>query len=356
MAGKEPARSSDSGLGNAIFIVRARTGELLWKAARGNAAQASRRGFEHPELVNSIPATVVPLRNASGFTYRLYVGDTGGALWRVDLGESERQAGTGSETPWTLRKLAKMGPEPGGPTRAFFHAVDVVRSRDSYGPFDGVVIASGDGSNLRELRGSDYLFYVKDRHTGSASASASTAQTEMSAATQVPPIQFEQLPNLSHCSSGVESVGAPESCAGVTGQLGWKMAFEATGEKGISQPLVDGGRIFVTTYIPGESLHCGVPPGETRLYRVALNDAAPIGGSSRSLAHDVATNAPVIRVGNFLYIPGRFSAENAVANEAEGSNESKPIGEQAPFSPAFEDSKATRLIDLYWLERGVDAL
>ncbi len=80
--------ADDDAVGNAIYIVNARTGELIWKAVRGVTGVSSNTHYAHAGLVDSIPSTVAALVTPAGIIHRLYVGDSGGAVWRVDLPES----------------------------------------------------------------------------------------------------------------------------------------------------------------------------------------------------------------------------------------------------------------------------
>src|SRR5690606_14129861 len=66
--------------GNALFIVDAFTGSLLW---HGGAAAATRR---FSAMRYSIPADakVIDL-DANGFADRIYAADMGGQIWRFDI-------------------------------------------------------------------------------------------------------------------------------------------------------------------------------------------------------------------------------------------------------------------------------
>jgi len=159
---------SDDSEGNAIYIVDAETGQLVWKARRGSSGSGSI--FEHPKLLDSIPSTLaVGDTDGDGTTDRFYVGDTGGNVWRGDI--------AGPDTSkWKLTLLASLGRH--APTamgivsdRRFFHRPDIVPSRDGNGLFDGVVIGSGNRPNPLDRGGMtvDFAFMLKDRRTGAGS-------------------------------------------------------------------------------------------------------------------------------------------------------------------------------------------
>jgi hypothetical protein len=62
---------TDDSEGNALFVVDAVTGSLIWKARRG-AGGAGGKVFEHPRLTDSIPSTLtVADTDGDGFTDRI---------------------------------------------------------------------------------------------------------------------------------------------------------------------------------------------------------------------------------------------------------------------------------------------
>jgi type IV pilus assembly protein PilY1 len=66
--------------GNAIFIVDAETGELIWSVSNGNSTVTdSRMTFAIPSDIRLIDM------DGDNATDRLYVGDMGGQVWRVDF-------------------------------------------------------------------------------------------------------------------------------------------------------------------------------------------------------------------------------------------------------------------------------
>ncbi len=69
--------------GRGLFIVDAQTGALIWSVT---PAINSATNLSEPLLLHSVPANVTVLdSNGDQLTDRIYFGDTGGNLWRVDL-------------------------------------------------------------------------------------------------------------------------------------------------------------------------------------------------------------------------------------------------------------------------------
>lgn len=71
--------------GNAVYIVDANTGKLLWRASNTNGGSIT-NAKTHDDLKHSIVAGISAIdRNADGITDHLYFGDLGGQLFRVDF-------------------------------------------------------------------------------------------------------------------------------------------------------------------------------------------------------------------------------------------------------------------------------
>jgi type IV pilus assembly protein PilY1 len=241
-------------------VVDAETGSLIWRAV-GGAGAASATTFQHPDLVDSMSSTVAVLdSDGNGVHDRFYVGDTGGNVWRGDI------AGTDT-SDWKLSLLAVLGRHsvltPAKiDDRRFHHRPDVVQGVDDSGPYDAVIIGSGDRPDPLDKGGVVYnwMYMIKDRNIA---------------------------PN-----SGVDVAYGPSSFGDVTSACididvpctadlsnGWRLQLAATGEKSLSTPITIGGTIFFTTYLPpgaGLSLTCAPSEGTGRIYAVRLSDAAAV--------------------------------------------------------------------------------
>lgn len=70
--------------GNAVYVVDANTGQLLWRASNSTGGMTNAK--THGDLKHSIVAGISAIdRNADGITDHLYFGDLGGQLFRVDF-------------------------------------------------------------------------------------------------------------------------------------------------------------------------------------------------------------------------------------------------------------------------------
>ena len=268
-------------VGNAIYIINARTGELVWKATHGattnTAATSHNTQFRHAGLVDSIPSSVSVMRNSMGIIHRLYVGDTGGAVWRVDLpvGNDPANASHRKER-WFISKLAELGEDGKATDRRFFHAPDLFRSKENDGTaFDGVLISSGNRAKPNGVDVINYHFYIKDGlvTSGDDAVRVRVPVTAGSAS------ETSGLSDRTDCLMG-SAEDSSASCS-LSMDKGWMIAMNRPGEKSLSSPLVTGGRVFFTSYVPAAPQACAVLPGEGYVYLVNLIDASAVSPGQR---------------------------------------------------------------------------
>ncbi len=264
---------SDDSMGNAVFIVNATDGSLIWKAVHGTTGSVSSTEYAHGELHDSIPADISTLdSDGNGSTDRLYFGDTGGNVWRVDL------VGT-TRTNWKIQKFAKLGRASASASkdddRRIFHAVDIVQTRDSSGAFDAVIVGSGDRANpldtsiLSTKIADNWLYMLKDRNTVSNGATIASADI----------IDHADPADLSDNCYQEVGLTCTSTQQTALASYGWKIALsQGTGEKGLSRPLTLNGAIYFTTYLPptGVSVSCGPEEGSGLTYVVNLQDATAV--------------------------------------------------------------------------------
>ncbi len=320
------SRSADSE-GNAIFIVDISNGELLWKVTDGASTEAvSNNVYTHSSMDYSIPSDVATLdADRNGIVDRLYVGDTGGNVWRVDLPEGGANSTDHRRLSWKATILADLSDSAENEDRRFFHRPDIVQTRSSNGiAYDAVIIGSGDRANPLETVDDNALFVIKDTSVISGRPSAT-------------PIDDDSLTDVTLCAT---------SCTGLDYQYGWKMELTNSGEKGLSSPLVSNGKIFFTSYSPnvGGGNTCAPAEGSGSLYIVDLGDGAASFDGSRgtSLGPGIPASAISLSGGQIL-VPG-----TGVEDPPEGSGISSSGNlVNVEGSPAWI---------LYWNDSGKDSL
>lgn len=289
------AIGSDDSQGNAVFIVNADNGALIWKATKGSLGyDTTTMSYRHPDLDDSIPSDVTPVdSDGNGLTDRIYVGDTGGRVWRIDMkcsdpdgvnvdadGVAKPGCGTAAAAkPWTIIPILSVGRHYDGDSRAtdrrFFYPPDYVQTSDgSSTSFDAILIGSGDREDPKSTDTTDYFYMFKDYDTATGTLTNNTASGT--------PRTHADLGDVTDCT--------PASCpTPPTLAIGWKLKLECLavetpgdripcGEKNLAAAQTIGGATFFTTYIPARgATQCTLGEGSGALYAVAVQDGDPVG-------------------------------------------------------------------------------
>ncbi len=271
---------SDDDEGNAIFMVDALDGSLIWKAidtdvesAVAGAVAGDEERYQHPDLDDSIPSDLSVIdTDANGYADRFYVGDTSGTIWRGDILGADR-------TQWTLTKLASVGrhfSNTKADDRRFFHRIDFVRARDDAGDYDGVLIGSGDRAHPLGDESVNYFYLFKDRAV-------------LSGFPPSPAIGHDDVADLTdNCLADGDAVDCSDSDALDKLDVGWRIKLQqceglgqtgSCGEKSLARALTLKGTVYFTTYVPPvESITdiCSPSEGEGLFYAVDLTAAQPV--------------------------------------------------------------------------------
>jgi type IV pilus assembly protein PilY1 len=267
--------------GNSIFMVDATTGSLLWSAgsAASSTADLKLTGMDYP-----IPSDLTFVdRSGDGTTDRVYVGDLGGQVWRIDLDVGTSGRGVGGR----LAILADSTvPES---ARQFFYPPEVVNVKDSlYSSvenYDLVTIVSGKRTNPLNTTTHDQFYVLRDRAIAGLQDSGN-GNAKLDDPTRVPETNFYTLglSDLYNATSNVIQQGSDTAKVQAMQELKDKKGLyidlvESSGtfigEKGLASPVVIGGKVFFTTYVPpqdvGNVSGCSVSgDGTSRLYALDM--------------------------------------------------------------------------------------
>ena len=329
---------TNDSVGNAVYIVDAETGALLWKAVNGSyratrAATTPATGFveQHPMLEDGIAASVTLLdTDGDGLSDRLYVADTGGRLWRGDFPAlASASSATDDRNGWALYPVASVGrhTSSGSNTvaddRRFFQAPDYAPIRGAAGGFDVITFGSGDREDPTNKSTVNWLYAYRDART--AIGLPDTIPTTDAAVTA--PADLTDLTTA--CNTETAS-----SCT--VGNFGWRVRFTGSGEKAFSQPLSTGGVVYLSTYIPpGAAGGCVPTEGSSRLYGLALTNGQP---RVRQFIDDTDGDQRST-LANSPGLPGEIDALTAGALTVGAQNLTLPQNPQYP---------------IYWRERRGD--
>lgn len=143
--------------GNAVYIVNAKTGELIWSASSSYAVTDAK--FRKVDtMTNSIVGSIEVLdRNNDGYMDHLYFADLGGQVFRADFTNSgDRLAGGAAESVFRNHRVLRVLHETGeGRYKRRFYEKPVVDfyADNTGGTFGLVMVSSGDRSSpLSKMR------------------------------------------------------------------------------------------------------------------------------------------------------------------------------------------------------------
>jgi len=228
----EAETEAQSVKGNQIFMVDAESGELLWWAS----GEGSGADLEVSALQHSIPSQLSVLDlNGNGIADRLYFGDLGGQLFRVNLND-QFQSDALSDPPFArLTQWAALG-GVGQSNRQFFSAPSVAQFRMPDGTVRyALAIVSGDQAHVTRSEVDEHLFVLYDHKEGDSADQDAVITLSDLLPFQVDPSQKE----------GVEAD---------LNSIGWMMPLahdeQTVGEKSFGSPLFYQGKLILATYVP----------------------------------------------------------------------------------------------------------
>lgn len=261
-------------MGNAIFAADPMTGARVWWAGGpGSGADMALDAMQY-----AIPSDLALLdSDSNGAIDRIYVGDTGGQVWRLDLnvqagGVLGSVSGTGGTNSY----------------RRFFYPPDVVSVEDnmysSTAFYDLVLIESGERFDPLGSRIQNRLYAFRDRALFTLNDADGDNNADQDAAafldadverinnffTITEQYLYDATANVLQ-SSSADTVTLDNEQAAIKRSLGWYVDLESTGEKGLSSPVVLDGKVYFTTFVPPVGISgsaCSVSEGTARLYVV----------------------------------------------------------------------------------------
>jgi type IV pilus assembly protein PilY1 len=290
-----PAIDAVDNLGKGVYMVDAESGVLLWSLT----TEASSESNTHfAGITDSIPSRVAVLDSDSdGLIDRLYVGDTGGNVWRVDM-PGDKPFGS---TPWTAFKLAELGGIANDTDRRFFSEPSIVRTfitntlktetLDDKGvrtgeytitsqetPYDAILIGSGDRSTPTDTKTADKFFMIKDENiiTESYIAGVTLPKTVVPDVIKASDLyNFTDNPFGDYTApmSSSEKASFEDLAMAVSLKSGWFYDYLSSGEKNTAEAIVIKGVAYFTSFIPGAVMggsSCSLIDGSGFLYAIDM--------------------------------------------------------------------------------------
>ncbi|WP_077341237.1 pilus assembly protein [Pseudocolwellia agarivorans] len=267
-------------VGRGIYMVDAESGALLWSVT---PAATTGKNTQFTGFTDSIPSRIGILdSDGDGLVDRLYTGDTGGNVFRIDMPGDNPFSST---TPWTAFKLAELGGTTNVDDRRFFDAPSIVRTffTDTYEstigtttivtsketPYEAVLLGSGDRSTPSSTDTNDEFFMIQDENIITQSFVAGA----VSPAKDIPTvITYNDLADFTSDPYGSLTTTADIKALDliVSQKSGWRYNYESAGEKSTAGAIVLKGVAYFTSFTPAGTNSCSLVNGEGALYAVDL--------------------------------------------------------------------------------------
>jgi len=290
--------SSNPNAGNAIYIVDADTGaRLFWASHAGYVDGATTvtdgvdgagntADIKHANMRYAMSAAVNAIDvDGDGIHDRLYVGDTGGQIWRLDIGQDIVKTGgllsdTSSVVRTVLGRLASIA-TPGTATdeRRFYSkmdaalVIDTVYSTVAGGKYTYVTATTGYRPHPLNSTVQDRFYAFRDFTPGHLvdNTTAHHADTTGGAGVGYAVINHTTSDMLIDVTSAPVNKLDPTSAVHKS-SYGYYFDFPDSGEKGITPTLILGGKVFFSTYSPNTSSvdACSANIGTSYAYAFSL--------------------------------------------------------------------------------------
>jgi type IV pilus assembly protein PilY1 len=138
---QDPVVGTDT-MGRGVYVVDLFDGTLVWKSTYD--------AVNNPSMAYSIPSDITAIDvndDAQGYIDRLYVGDTGGQMWRFDIGDTD-----------ILNWTGKVILDDTGDERKIFYPPDVVFEHG----YEMLFWGTGDRANPRNETVINRIYALKD--------------------------------------------------------------------------------------------------------------------------------------------------------------------------------------------------
>lgn len=285
-------------LGRGILVVDAFNGNVVWQAGGGltTSAVAGARRLNVPNMTCAIPSDTSVLDiNRDGFADRIYVGDTCGQMWRVDLFGNDMDE-------WAVTRIASTATNAStdiSDKRKFMYAPDLVFGVDDTGNYTAVLAGSGDREHPFDTIITNRYYMFKDRDDASENLRGirNSTSVKISGFSLLPATTSYTNASLFDATSSAVNTADPLSLNG------WRITL-AAGEKVISTSTSVGGSTFFNTNQPSATAAAGLCAsnlGVAREYVVSFATAAAT-QDLNALGNLTLANRSTVRAGGG-YLP-----------------------------------------------------
>jgi type IV pilus assembly protein PilY1 len=258
-------RSADT-TGNAVFIVNANTGELIWEASASPASELTMAN-----MIYSMPSdpTVIDL-NGDQMIDQIYIADLGGQIHRFDmnLNAATKQDLVSGGT------IANLAGDTVQTNRRFFYQPDVSLINDRGSRFLSVSIGSGNRADPLETTVNNRFYMIRQPVESQAGIGYGRFDGLSYKAIKDTPDLFDATSNVIMQGNATQRAMAQQA---LNDASGWFLELEAAGEKNLSSSITINSQIVFSTYLPlAPATACGAAIGSGRAYAVNVLDGTPV--------------------------------------------------------------------------------
>jgi len=289
--GFDEKRMTDDKKGRGVYAVDIMTGSQVWRWDY----------WRDPNMKYSIPSDISKVdTDGDGYVDRLYVGDTGGRLWRFDINGSDPDTWAGKVIFNSDANIVARG------ARKIFARPDVTLEKD----YEMVFFGTGDQEHPTDTTVINQIYAIKDRDVKS-------------------PLSISNLENVTNRVTNMQSLDGKE---------GWFINLDSNrGEKVSGPPVVLFGVAYFTTFTPTQPGNEGI----ARIYALDYKNGNPIlnlnlENDKGGVKIDLSDRSKVIGTGipsgtTISVIAGKLIAFTGI----EGGVHNAPLRRNSPIVPIW---------------------
>jgi type IV pilus assembly protein PilY1 len=257
-------------VGRSMYIVDADTGKMIWRAGPTGSLPA-------PDLVlddmqYSMPARIKPLDfDGDGFVDRLYAGDMGGQLWRIDI---DSDSSTSTSVSAKGGRIADLAVDASAiDNRRFYYPPDVALIvQEGQAPFISIVAGSGYRAHPLNITIHDRMYMIRDYDVFNVPSPYTTIT------------EADLFDTTDNAIGEGDQTAKDAATASLDGSEGWFISLEEldgsfVGEKALAEPLILNGVAIMTTFLPATSGinldECKPNVGAGSIFFVNVADGTP---------------------------------------------------------------------------------
>ena len=266
--GQDNRTFREDSVGNAIFMADLETGQRVWSAGNDNSHDLNLERMRF-----SIPSGLALLDlDGDGDSDRVYFGDMGGQVWRLDIVNGQAVANLVDGGVLASLGAADLGNgATASEVRRFYNTPDVVPVLTNSKIFFAINIGSGYRAHPLDAAADDQFFSVRDFNPFATLGADDFAE----------PVAINQLIDVTtNVNAVVDQLDA-----------GWRLRLvQGAGEKSLNPSTTFANTVFFTSFQPGiVGNACGPSGGINRVYQVDIINGRPQTNLDNSLDDDDLT-------------------------------------------------------------------